>query len=163
MENIVQLAEELACRVGTLPSTYLGLPLSLGQNSSRAWEGIEDKFKRRLSAWKRQYISKGGRLTLINSTLSNLPMYLLSLFRMPKSVKGRLEKIQRDFLWGGGYNARKIHLVNSCSKLEHCQPGQEQGRVGHPKSRPFEHGFTGEVDLEILCGGEFYLEVMHLH
>ena len=112
MENIVQLAEELACRVGTLPSTYLGLPLSLRQNSSRAWEGIEDKFKRRLSAWKRQYISKGRRLTLINSTLSNLPTYLLSLFRMPKSVKGKLEKIQRDFLWGGGYNARKIHIVN---------------------------------------------------
>ena len=112
VENIVQLVEELGCRVGTLPSTYLGLPLGLRQNSSRAWEGIEDKFRRRLSAWKRQYISKGGRLTLINSTLSNLPTYLLSLFRMPKSVKGTLEKIQRDFLWGGGSDARKIHLVN---------------------------------------------------
>ena len=48
----------------------------------------------------REYISKGGKLTLIRSTLSNLPIYLLSLFRLPKSVKCRLEKIQRDFLWG---------------------------------------------------------------
>jgi hypothetical protein len=35
------------------------------------------------------YLSKGGRLTLIKSTLSNLPTYYLSLF-----------PIQRDFLWG---------------------------------------------------------------
>ena len=32
----------------------------------------------------------------------------MSLFRLPRKVKVRLEKIQRDFLWGG---ERKIHLV----------------------------------------------------
>ena len=49
---------------------------------------------------------------LIRSTLSNLPIYLLSLFRLPNNVKGRLEKIQRDFIWGGGSLVRKLHLVN---------------------------------------------------
>ena len=44
VENIDQLAEELGCRVRTLPSTYLGLPLGLRQNLIRAWEGIKDKF-----------------------------------------------------------------------------------------------------------------------
>ena len=100
VENLNQLASELGCRVGSLPSSYLGLPLGSKLNSSRVWEGIEEKFGRRLVAWKSQYISKGGRLMLIRSTLSNMPMYMLSLFRMPKSVKNRLEKIQRDFLWG---------------------------------------------------------------
>ena len=70
------------------------------------------KKKKRLSSWKRQYISKGGRLTLIRSTLSSLPIYFLSLFRMPKLVCSRLKKIQRDFLWGGGNLERKPHLVN---------------------------------------------------
>ena len=112
VENIDQLAEELGCRVGTLPSTHLGLPLGLRQNSIRAWEGIEDKFRRRLSAWKRQYISKGGRLTLI---ITPFPTYLLtyillSLFRMPKSVKGRLEKIQRNFLCGEALMVEKFIL-----------------------------------------------------
>ena len=101
VENIEQLACELGCKAGTLPSTYLGLPLGTRQNSVRIWEGIEERFRRGLTAWKRQYISKGGRLTLIRSTLSNLPIYLLSLFRLPKGVKSSMEKIQRDFLWGG--------------------------------------------------------------
>ena len=36
----------------------------------------------------------------------------MSLFRMPKGVIKRLEKIQRDFLWGGGNLERELHLVN---------------------------------------------------
>ena len=31
---------------------------------------------------------------------------------MPKSVAKRLDKLQRDFLWGGGNTGRKIHLIN---------------------------------------------------
>ncbi|RVX02656.1 Transposon TX1 uncharacterized 149 kDa protein [Vitis vinifera] len=46
------------------------------------------------------------------STLASMPIYQLSLFRMPKLVVKRLEKLQRDFLWGGGSMERKIHLIN---------------------------------------------------
>ena len=50
VENIDQLASELDCRIGSLPSTYLGLPLGTKQNSVSIWEGIEEKFRRRLAA-----------------------------------------------------------------------------------------------------------------
>ena len=46
------------------------------------------------------YLSKGGRLTLLKSTLSSLPTYFLSLFTIPSHVANKIEKIQRDFLWG---------------------------------------------------------------
>ena len=68
--------------------------------------------RRRLALWKRHYLSKGGRITLIKSTLASIPIYQMSIFRMPKSVVKRLEKLQRDFLWGGGSTGRKIHLIN---------------------------------------------------
>ena len=55
---------------------------------------------------------QGGRITLIKSMLASMPLYQLSLFRMPKIVARRLEKLQRDFLWGGGNMERKAHLVN---------------------------------------------------
>ena len=61
--------------------------------------------------WKRQYISKGGRLTLIRSTLSIMSIYFMSFFCMPRKVRLRLEKIQRDFLWGGGAFVQKPHFV----------------------------------------------------
>ena len=111
VDNVEMLASELGCGVASLPTTYLGLPLGAPHRAMGVWDTIEKRFRKRLASWKRQYISKGGRLTLIRSTLC-LPIYFLSLFRMPKLVCSRLEKIQRDFLWGGGNLERKPHLIN---------------------------------------------------
>ena len=110
-ENIDNLAMEFGYRVGNLPSTYLGMPLGVPFKSMIVWDGVEEWFHRRLAIWKRQYISKGGRTTEIQSTFSNLPIYLMSLLCMPSLVRQTLEHIQRDFLWGGGNLERKPHLV----------------------------------------------------
>ena len=73
---------------------------------------MEERFRKRLSLWKMHYLSKGGWLTLLKSTLSSLPTNFLSLFVIPKRVCARLEKIQRDFLWGRGALENKPHLVS---------------------------------------------------
>ncbi|KAL6331818.1 hypothetical protein AAG906_020162 [Vitis piasezkii] len=110
VENLENLALEAGCKVGRLPSSYLGIPLGANHKSVAVWDGVEERFRKRLALWKRQFISKGGRITLIRSTLSSMPIYLMSLLRMPRVVSLRLEKIQRDFLWGGGALERKPHL-----------------------------------------------------
>ena len=64
------------------------------------------------SEWKRLYLSKGGKITLIKSTLFSLPMYFLSLLPLPRKVANRMEKLQRDFLWSGINGDSKLHLVS---------------------------------------------------
>ena len=49
---------------------------------------------------------------MIKNTLSSLPIYFMSFFVIPIKVCSRLEKIQRDFLWGGGAVEKKHYLVN---------------------------------------------------
>ena len=112
MEEILEMTVELGCKVGQLPSTYLGLPLGASNKAACVWDGVEERMRWKLALWKRQYISKGGRITLIKSTLASMPFYQLSLFRMLRTVARRLEKLQRDFLWGGGSAERKADLVN---------------------------------------------------
>ncbi|RVX11694.1 putative ribonuclease H protein [Vitis vinifera] len=112
VEEILEMTVELGCKVGQLPSTYLGLPLGASNKAACVWDGVEERMRWKLALWKRQYISKGGRITLIKSTLASMPFYQLSLFRMLRTVARRLEKLQRDFLWGGGSAERKAHLVN---------------------------------------------------
>ena len=85
-ENVEALMVELGCIAGTLPTTYLGLLLGALHKSVGIWDPIEERFRRRLAIWKRQYISKGGRVTLIRSILSNIPIYLMSLFWIPSLV-----------------------------------------------------------------------------
>ena len=98
VSNVDSLADELDCKVGSLPTTYLGLPLGAHCKSVAVWDGLEGRFRKRLASWKRQYISKDGRITLIKSMLSSMPLYFLSLLPLPRKVKLRLDKIQRDFL-----------------------------------------------------------------
>jgi hypothetical protein len=96
--NVPELAGILGCRVASLPLTYLGLLLGAAFKSKLLWAGVVEKMDKRLAGWKRLYLSKRGRVTLIKNTLSSLPTYFLSLFPIPKSVAHRLEKLQRDFL-----------------------------------------------------------------
>ena len=107
-----ELASELGCKAETLPTTYLGLPLGAKHKALRVWDSVEERFRKRLASWKFQYISKGGRATLIRSSLSSLPIYHLSLFRAPLKVCARLERIQRQFLWGGNDLVKKVSLVS---------------------------------------------------
>ena len=80
--------------------------------------------RKKLARWKSQYISKGGRITLIRSTLASMPIYFMSMLSMPRKVRLRLERIQRDFLWGGGALERKLHLVRwDLVCLEKCNGG----------------------------------------
>ena len=106
VENVDNLAGELGYKVGRLSSIYLGMPLGASFNFVAAWDGIEERFRKRLAMWKRQYISKGeggrgkrgkrgegGGITLIRSSLSSLPIYFMSIIHLPRVVRIRLERI----------------------------------------------------------------------
>jgi hypothetical protein len=119
---IEELADILGCKTSKLPMKYLGLPLGARFKAKEIWNPIVEKMEHRLAGWKRIYLSKGGRLTLIKSTLSNLPTYFLSLFPIPADVTNLIEKIQRNFLWGTTEEVAKFHLVKwnkVCSPLSH--------------------------------------------
>lgn len=81
-----------------------------------------ERFESRLAGWKK--LSKGGRLTLIKSTLSNLPTYFMSVFVIPVSMAKRLEKLERDFLWEGQIVERKYHLVKWSSVCTTVREGR---------------------------------------
>lgn len=58
------------------------------------------KFKRKLADWKKDSLNQAGRLSLINSTINNLPTYWFSLHKVPVGINHKLEAIRRDFFWG---------------------------------------------------------------
>ncbi|KAL4599735.1 hypothetical protein ACB092_11G147700 [Castanea dentata] len=119
---------------------YLGMPLGSSFKSPLIWNPILEKMEKRLSGWKRLYLSKGGRPMLLKSTLSSLPTYFLSLFTIPKAVATRLESIQRNFLWGSSEGGFKYPLV-AWDKV--CLP-VEMGRLGLRKVVSFNQALLGK-------------------
>jgi len=67
------LANILGCNISSLLLRYLGLPLGAPFKSLAIWDEVIEKMEKRLASWQKIYLSKGGRLTLIKSTLSSIP------------------------------------------------------------------------------------------
>jgi hypothetical protein len=61
------------------------------------WSKFEERFQQKLSCWKAKYLSYGGRLVLLNSMLSSLPMFMMSFFEVPKGVLKNLDHFRSRF------------------------------------------------------------------
>jgi hypothetical protein len=57
-----------------------------------------DKVAARLPKWRGKLLNAAARLTL-NSVLSAIPIYMLTVFQLGKWAIKRIDKIRRDFLW----------------------------------------------------------------
>ena len=138
--NMGELVAILGCRQSSLPITYLGLLLGAKFKDRAIWNPILEKMERKLASWKRFYLSKGGKVTLLKSTLSTLPTYYLSLFPIPVDVANRIEKLQRDFLSGGIDESHKFNLVNWAQV---CSP-LKSGGLGVRNLRKFNQALLGK-------------------
>jgi hypothetical protein len=99
------------CFEGSFPFKYLGIPMHYRKLSNRHWNSIEERFQKKLSSWKCKLLSSGGRLVLINSVLSSLPMFMMSFFIIPKGVRRRLDYYRSRFFWQCDEHKRKYRLA----------------------------------------------------
>ncbi|GKD03454.1 putative RNA-directed DNA polymerase, eukaryota, reverse transcriptase zinc-binding domain protein, partial [Tanacetum coccineum] len=104
-------ASILRFQPSTLPCTYLGIPIGSNMNKSSNWKPVIDKFHKKLTSWKVRTLSYGGRLTLLKSVLGALGTYFFSLFKAPKCVINYLEKLRRNFVWGGYFDCNKMTWI----------------------------------------------------
>ncbi|GKV42304.1 hypothetical protein SLEP1_g49718 [Rubroshorea leprosula] len=107
-----RMAYRLCCKGGELPFKYLGIPIGGNHRKLAMWKPLMESFKKKLASWKGQNLSLGGRITLLNSVLSSLPVYLMSAYKIPKGILYSLDKIRRNFLWGGSREENKIKWVS---------------------------------------------------
>jgi hypothetical protein len=67
------------CPIGNLPMKYLGVSIDKKKINKNLWIPMIEKLEKRLAGWQGRFLSLGGRLTLLNSCLSNVP-YICSRF-----------------------------------------------------------------------------------
>lgn len=68
------MAGILGCNIDSLPFTYLGSKVGMNHKRSSEWEVVVNKIKNWLRRWNDKKISLGGRITILNSVLSSLPV-----------------------------------------------------------------------------------------
>jgi len=63
---------------------YLGCCIKPNCYNKTDWLWLEKKFNIRIANWSHRWLSLGGRLTLVKDVLESLPVYWLSLAKIPK-------------------------------------------------------------------------------
>nr|ABN08675.1 RNA-directed DNA polymerase (Reverse transcriptase) [Medicago truncatula] len=86
------------CRTGLIPFVYLGLPIGGDDRKLNFWKLVVDKITAKLLSWNNKFLSFGGRLVLLKSVMSSLPVYFLSFFKAPTGIVSSIESILFIFL-----------------------------------------------------------------
>jgi hypothetical protein len=122
-QKLAILANTFHSKVGTMPFTYLGLPLGLKKPNLGAFLPLIQKIERRLASTS-IFLSQAGRLQMVNAVFSSLPTYFMCTLKLPKIVIKQIDKFRRHCLWrGADINAKKT--ISSCleSSLQTKSPG----------------------------------------
>lgn len=91
----------------------MGIPLSDRQLPRTAYIPLIEKLNKRLAGWAANFLSIAGRLVLLNSILSSLPMHYMSVLALPAWVLLKIDRIRKRFLWkGASEQAKGYHLVD---------------------------------------------------
>lgn len=102
--NIFSQATSHFLRYGIdlIPFKFLGISVGLNPRRLDTWKPKLAHFRSNLSGWNERFLSIGGRVILINANLTNLPIYHLSFYKVPKKIIDEITSIKRNFLWTRG-------------------------------------------------------------
>jgi hypothetical protein len=91
---------------------YLGCFLKPNCYTKADWQWMEKKFEKRISNWSHRWLTLGGRVTLVKVVLESIPVYWLSVEKIPKGILNNIRKRMFSFLWTGKKLKEGLHLIS---------------------------------------------------
>lgn len=95
-----------------------------------------------MAGWKTKFLNLAGRTTLAKAVLNSIHTHVMQLHKLPSTVTNRIDKIQRNFIWGTTNVKRKLHLISWDVVTEE----KEAGGLGLQKSKT-----KNDIDISPNC------------
>jgi hypothetical protein len=111
-ERAQRYSEMFTCPTAELPMKYLGMPVDEMKLVVSQWVPVEEKFAKKISGWKGNLLSIGDRVTLVNSCLTSICLYMLSFLEAPKGFIHRADIHRKRMVWQESGDKKRYHLVN---------------------------------------------------
>ncbi|RVW26534.1 hypothetical protein CK203_103812 [Vitis vinifera] len=106
--RLSRLAELLDCKALGWPILYMGLPLGGNPKACGFWDPMIERISRRLDGWQKAYLSFGGRITLIQSCLTHMPVTSSPCLRFSPQWHKKLRDCKEIFLWSRVGEGKRI-------------------------------------------------------
>ena len=106
------ISEEICSKLGIQATTnigkYLGFPINHRGATRNRFSFVVDRVMNKLVGWKEKFLSFVGRTVLVKSIMSTIPNYVMQGEALPIHLCEKLDKINRDFLWGSTREKKKL-------------------------------------------------------
>lgn len=114
-KNVPPHTRDILCQISGFHKAnpmdkYLGIPLGISDHRINHYSWLLDRVTKKLDGWKMRFLSTAGRTALIKSTLSHLPIHIMSIKHLPKGIIKRLETSHNQFWWAHAGGKNKIHF-----------------------------------------------------
>ncbi|WOL17301.1 hypothetical protein Cni_G26092 [Canna indica] len=110
-ECIAHISSIMNIRAGSFPFKYLGTQIFPRRPPNQIQKQLVDSINAKLSTWQAKFLSQAGRLVLIKSVLSSMPLHSLAVTWASSSTIDKIEICMRKFLWSGKGVKKGLHLV----------------------------------------------------
>jgi hypothetical protein len=90
---------------------YSGFTLKPNCYGNADWYWLLSKIEKCISFWCNRWLSRGGRLVLINLVLEAILVYYHTLAHIPKWILEKIRKFCFNFLWQGSNDYQVNNLV----------------------------------------------------
>lgn len=96
----------------------------------------------RLAGWKTKFLSFAGRVVLVKAVMSSIPSNVMQGSALPTRLCEKLDKVNRNFLWGSTCEKRKLHLVGWNKIIK----SKEEGGIGIQTSKAKNIALLGKLN-----------------
>uniref|UniRef100_A0A803NTC1 Reverse transcriptase domain-containing protein n=1 Tax=Cannabis sativa TaxID=3483 RepID=A0A803NTC1_CANSA len=119
---------------------YLGLPQCFGRSKNSSFNSLKDRIWSYLSKWQGKLLSKGGKEVLLKAVVQAIPIYAVSVFKLPDSFCSFVEKEMANFWWGAANGQRKLYWKNWKSLCN----SKSVGGLGFTALKPFNQAMLAK-------------------
>ncbi|XP_063948027.1 uncharacterized protein LOC135152123 [Daucus carota subsp. sativus] len=104
-------------QLGSLPISYLGLPLITSRLNESICAPLIQRLSRKVESWTVRHLRYSGRLQLIKTVLQGIQSYWSLYLFLPVGVLKRIQSILARFLWAGDLHSSchyKVAWADCC-------------------------------------------------
>ncbi|XP_056862268.1 uncharacterized protein LOC130509956 [Raphanus sativus] len=91
---------------------YLGLPECFSGSKVEMLQYIHEKMTSRFQGWYGCFLSTGGKEVLLKSVAMAIPVFAMSVFKLPKTTCKNLTSAMANFWWNAQEGKNKMHWVS---------------------------------------------------
>lgn len=105
------IKSQLGFKQGSLPFTYLGVPLFVRRPHVRHLRPISDCIRSKMLSCKYSLLSIMGRIHFIKSIINGIMLYSFYIYSWPRKLLKEIDSWIQNFVWTNNSIQRKLYMM----------------------------------------------------